>query len=89
MVVGLVLGNVTATVKHDSMNGQKLMVVQPLMANGRSADGDPIVAIDMTGAGPGERVILTSDGGGVREFLNVKATPIRWAIVGIADEASR
>jgi ethanolamine utilization protein EutN len=88
MVIGIVVGNVSSTVKHRSMEGQKLLVVQPLMANGRTPDGEPVVAVDMAGAGPGETVILTSDGSGVREFLRVQATPIRWAIVGISDPPS-
>lgn len=85
MVIGKVVGNLTSTVKHASMNGQKLLVVQPLMANGRAPDGDPVVAIDMVGAGPNETVLLTSDGGGVRDYLKVKSTPVRWAVIGIAD----
>ena len=44
MQLGLVVGTATSTVKHASLRGQKLLVVQPLMADGkarrrRSADG--------------------------------------------------
>ncbi|MCA9215318.1 MAG: EutN/CcmL family microcompartment protein [Planctomycetales bacterium] len=85
MLVGNVIGNVTSTVKHSSMNGQKLLVVQPTMADNTSADGDPLIAIDMVGAGIGERVVLTSDSLSVREFLNVDATPARWTVAAIED----
>ena len=85
MQLGLVIGSVTATVKHSSMNGQKLLLVQPRGSDGISPDGDPLLAIDGVGAGSGEVVLLTSDGRGAREMLGVDATPVRWAAVGIQD----
>jgi len=86
MLIGNVIGNLTSTVKHASMDGQKLLVVQPTMVDGKTADGDPLVAIDMVGAGIGERVVLTSDSLSAREFLGVDATPARWTVAAIADE---
>ena len=86
MLYGLVVGTAVSTVKHASMEGQKLMLVQPAMADGKSPDGDPQIAIDGVGAGIGQRVILTSDGYGARQMLGVDATPVRWTIVGIDDE---
>jgi ethanolamine utilization protein EutN len=85
MLLGQVIGTAVATVKHPTMQGQKLLVVQPLMADGRSCDGDPVVAVDGVGAGVGERVMLTSDGRGARELLRARATPVRWTIVAIED----
>lgn len=86
MLHGLVIGTAVATVKHESMNGRKLMLVQPQMADGKSPDGDPQIAIDGVGAGIGQRVIMTSDGYGARQMLGVEATPVRWTIIGIDDE---
>ena len=85
MQVALVVGNANTTVKHESLESQKLLVTQPLMADGRSCDGDPVVAVDGVGAGVGERVMLTSDGRGARELLRARATPVRWTIVAIED----
>ena len=85
MQLALVIGTATATVKHPSMHGAKLLVVQPLMADGRSADGDPLLAVDGLGAGVGETVIITSDGRGARELLGAEATPVRWTTMGIRD----
>ncbi len=85
MLIGNVIGNVTSTVKHRSMTGQKLLVIQPTMMDGKSPDGDPLIAIDMVGAGVGERVMISSDSLSVREFLNVDATPARWTVVAIED----
>ena len=86
MLVAKVLGTATSTVKHPSMEGSKLLVVQPMMADRTTADGYPLVAIDTIGAGRGERVLLTSDGVGTRKMLNADATPVRWSVIGIEDE---
>ena len=40
------------------------------MADGRTPDGEPILAVDRLGAGRGETVIITSDGRFTRELLN-------------------
>jgi ethanolamine utilization protein EutN len=67
------------------MHGQKLLVVQPLMADGKTPDADPQIAVDAVGAGKGERVMITSDGRFVRELVKQENTPIRWSVIGIAD----
>ena len=50
MRLARVIGVATATVKHASMNGTKLLVVLPYMADGETPDGDPLLAIDFVGA---------------------------------------
>ena len=85
MLKGRVLGTATATVKHPSMEGWKLLLVQPLKTDGESPDGDPVLAVDSLGAGIGESVIITSDGRGTRELLGDKNTPVRWSVMGILD----
>ena len=82
---GLLQSTATSTVKHATLRGQKLLIVQPLMADGRAPDGDPQLAIDAVGAGTGERVMITSDGKFVRELVKQENTPIRWSVIGIAD----
>ena len=85
MLKGRVIGTATATVRHPSMQGWKLLVVQPLAPDDRSPDGDPILAIDRLGAGTGEVVIVSSDGKGTREMLKAENSPVRWHVLGIAD----
>lgn len=85
MQLGLVVGSATSTVKHPSIQGQKLLIVQPLLADGRSPDGDPVLAVDALNAGRGEIVMITSDGRGTRELLRSDTTPVRWAVIGIQD----
>jgi ethanolamine utilization protein EutN len=86
MQTGEVVGTATATVKHPSMNGWKLLVVQPYQVDGKTPDGEPVLAIDSCGAGRGQRVIITSDGAGTRALVESDNTPVRWSVLGIADD---
>jgi ethanolamine utilization protein EutN len=83
MQLALVLGSAISTVKHPTMHGCKLLVAQPLAADERSPDGEPLLVIDFLGAGRGEMVVITNDGRAARERLKNEATPVRWTTVGI------
>ena len=85
MQLARVVGTATSTIKHPTMNGWKLLIVQMLQADGRSPDGDPVISIDSLGAAVGQTVIITSDGKGTRELLKSNNTPVRWAVMGIPD----
>ncbi len=85
MYLGRVVGSATATIKHPSMEGAKLLLVMALQADGRSVEGDPILVVDNLGAGKGERVMVTSDGVGTRDLLGSKSSPVRWSVLGIPD----
>ncbi|MGH7135222.1 MAG: EutN/CcmL family microcompartment protein, partial [Pirellulales bacterium] len=85
MQLGTVVGTATSTVKHPSMEGWKLLVVQLLAADGRSPDGEPVLAVDALGTGRGERVILTSEGKATKDLLKSDTTPVRWSVIGIPD----
>ena len=85
MQLARVLGTAVATVKHDSLAGKKMLLVAPLMADGRSIDGDPLLAIDSVGAGRDQTVIITSDGRGAAELMGRNDSPVRWTIAGIQD----
>jgi ethanolamine utilization protein EutN len=86
MQVGLVVGTANSTVKHRSMQGTKLLIVQFYGVDGTSPDGEPVLAVDTLGAGRGERVMLTSDGKSTRTLLKDETTPVRWSVLGIEDE---
>ncbi len=88
MQVALIVGHSSATVKHASLAAQKLLLAQPLMADGCTPDGPPLLAVDRQGAGIGQRVMLTSDGRAIREMFGVENSPIRWAVLGIVDDES-
>lgn len=80
----LVIASTNASIKHSSLTGSKMLVVQPQMADD-SADGDPLIAIDGVGAGVGETVMISSDGPYGRQLLNAPINPVRWTIIGIED----
>ncbi len=80
----IVEGTATATVRHPSMKGWKLLIVQPLDINGK-ADGDPLLAIDALGAGHGCEVIISNDGKSTREMVGENTSPMRWAVIGMVD----
>jgi len=85
MNLATVIGHATSTVKHSSLNGWRLLVVQPLTADG-GRDGVPILAIDELGSEVDQDVIITSDGKAVREIVGTNATPIRWMVLGQSDD---
>jgi ethanolamine utilization protein EutN len=80
-----VVGTANSTLKHPTLRGQKMLIVQPLLADGKGPDGDPQIAVDAVGAGKGEKVMITSDGKFVREIVKHENTPIRWSVIGIVD----
>ena len=82
MILGRVVGNAVSTIKHASLDGWRLVVVQPI----RAASLDPVLAIDPLGAGEGSVVVLTNDGGAARELVGDKTSPARWSVMGIVDE---
>jgi ethanolamine utilization protein EutN len=86
MQLALVVGTATATVKHRTLRGCKLLVVQPLLSDGRSPDGDPLLVADSLGAGRGQTVVITNDGRAAQELLADQTTPVRWTTLGIVDQ---
>ncbi len=84
MLIGIVEGNAISTIKHRSMHGWKLLLVQPVDFDG-APDGDPLLAIDRIGAGHGMRVVVSNDGKGAREMVGDTNSPVRWAVIGIVD----
>lgn len=87
MQLAEVVGHGVATIKHASMKGWRLVIVQPLTPDHRP-DGEPLLAIDSLGASVSSLVIVTNDGAGVREIMGEKKSPVRWMILGICDAAS-
>lgn len=83
MFTAKVVGNVVATQKDEGLVGAKLLIISPLY--GSSKKKDCLVAIDIVGAGIGERV-LVAKGSAARKVDRFKSAPIDMAIVGIIDD---
>jgi ethanolamine utilization protein EutN len=86
MQLARVIGNVVATVKNDSLEGRKLLVVQSLDSNLRP-QGSPLVALDAIGAGVGELVFWCRGKEASFPFRR-EDTPTDCTIVGIVDSDS-
>jgi ethanolamine utilization protein EutN len=87
MLKAKVIGSTTSTIKHPSLGGKRMIVVQPYAPDGTTPDGDPLLAIDPSmGAGQSDFVIITSDGRIARELLAADNTPVRWTVIGISDQ---
>lgn len=83
MFLGKVIGNVWATKKYEALNSFKMLFVQPL--NGEMEEnGEPIVAVDTIGAGPGEIIFYITASEAVIP-LPVDMAPVDASIVGIVD----
>ncbi|HBB74629.1 MAG TPA: ethanolamine utilization protein EutN [Planctomycetaceae bacterium] len=85
MQLARIIGTATATVKHPSLGGTRLLVVQPLLADRTRPDGDPQLAIDTIAAGVGDVVVITSDGRLLRDVLGSDTTPARWSTIALVD----
>ena len=85
MQLGRVIGHATSTIKHRSLSGWRLVVVQPVNVR-REPEADPIVAVDKLGSGPGHLVVLNSDGLAAREVVGDPKTPVRFWVSGIVDD---
>jgi len=79
-----VVGTVVASRKDPGLVGTKLLVIQPLTAEGAPA-GQPLVAVDSVGAGYGEEVFYVRGREASVPFLPTEV-PTDAAIIGIVDE---
>src|SRR5215213_2435579 len=95
MFLARVTGNVVASVKDKTLNGQKLFVVEPLNVKYDGATNTPaslgqtgraIVAIDAVGCGEGQ-LVLVVQGSSARMTEQTKNLPADAVIVGIVDSA--
>ena len=84
MKIGRVTGTVVSTRKLESLEGIKLLLVQPLDDNMEN-NGDPVVACDTVQAGPGDLVIY--EGGREAALaLDNWYNPADSAVIGIIDQ---
>ena len=79
-----VIGHVVSTSKHPSLEGKKILVVEPLEGKGDPTEAMQL-AIDGVGAGLGSEVIVTESGAAGRQVTGIEYPPVRSVIVGIVD----
>ena len=87
MDLGKVIGTVVATRKDPSLEGTRLLIVQPLDEKSNPIS-EPLVAVDtLHDAGVGETVYYVTGGDAV-SVVPGKRMPVDVAIVGIVDSIS-
>lgn len=84
MVIGRVHGTVVSTTKCQKLDGMKLLVVMPIDLDTFTEKGQPIVAVDVVGAGEGE-VVMCVSGSSARQTDRTDGRPIDGSIVAIID----
>jgi microcompartment protein CcmK/EutM len=83
MQLARVIGDVVMTQKDDNLTGLKLMILQPIAADGSDA-GRTLVAVDAIGAGVGETVFFVRGKEASFPFHPIEV-PTDAGIVGIVD----
>lgn len=83
MFVGEVIGTLVASEKDPSLEGIKLLLVQPLDKHGKP-QGQPLVATDMIGIGVGERGFCVLGREAANSLPNQFA-PVDAGVIGIVD----
>jgi ethanolamine utilization protein EutN len=83
MQIGRIIGDVVSTRKDPTLEGLKLLVVQPLTPE-RAPAGRALVVVDAVGAGVGELVFFVRGREASFPFYPVEAA-VDAGIVGIVD----
>jgi microcompartment protein CcmK/EutM len=83
MLIARVIGTVVSTQKEPTLQGLRLLVCQPLNAEGEKA-GTAVVAADAVGAGVGE-VILFATGSSARQTTSTQNRPVDAVVMAIVD----
>lgn len=82
MRTAIIHGYATATVKHPSFEGWRLLIAVP-EENG----GAPQIVVDPLGAALGQRVLISSDGGEARLLVGDPKSPVRWTVCALLPAA--
>lgn len=83
MNIARVIGSIWATRKYETLERQRLLIMQPLTFSGQTK-GDPIVALDTVDAGAGDMVLYVSSSEAAIPF-KPNLTPTDATVVGIVD----
>lgn len=80
MVIGRVVSTVVSSRKYDSIQGLKLLVVEPYYGEKKEC----FIAADVIGAGIGELVLITQ--GEMTKYALDRNAPVDAIVVGILDK---
>jgi len=84
MLVGTVVGQVWATRKEPTLEGLRLLVIQPYLTDGRES-AETLVAVDPIGADVGERVLVVFGRAARHAIGRGQDIGFQTAVVGVVD----
>ncbi len=84
MILARVIGTLVATIKTESHENFKILVVRPIDLHGKFI-GDSFIALDSAQAGVGDCVLIIQEGNSIRSIINDEKGAVDALIVGIVD----
>ena len=84
MRIGRVTGALVSTQKHEKLDGAKLLLVQPIDADGH-VSGVTVLAVDAAQAGVGDTVLI-ANGSAARIPAATTGAPVDASIVAIVEQ---
>ena len=86
MILCRVVGDVVAPVKNSRLDGEKLLLCQPVDLADQPKGQASLIALDRVQAGEGDLVLVNKEGGGARIIYKDEQTPIQAVIVAVVDD---
>ena len=86
MIICKVKKRIISSHKHESFNGSKLLLVQPIDPKTKKDKGEAFLALDSVQAGPDDLVLASREGNTCRQIFGDNSAPIHGIILGIIDE---
>jgi len=83
MLIARVVGLIVSTMKHETLTGSKLLIVQETDVQGNPV-GQPLVAVDTVDAGEGD-LVLVAHGSAARQTEMTHNRPVDHVIMAIVD----
>lgn len=83
MQIALVIGTTVSTIKDETLEGRKLLILRPTDESG-APHGKPYVAVDTLDAGIGD-LVLTAHGSSGRMTAITKNRPVDAVIMAVID----
>lgn len=84
MILARVAGTVVASQKNKHLEGNKILVVQPLDLK-QQDKGESFLALDRVCAGEGDIVLVHKEGGGTRILYKNEEIPLQAVVVAVVD----
>ena len=84
MILAKVTGTVVTSISTPDYKNRRMLVVQPLVMEGETANED-FIALDNTQAGIGDTVLINREGNGNRQVLGNPDSCVNSVIVAIVD----